>query len=167
MTPTSHAPHKGTDERIDLEQRSVRALTECMTVLPLGGGIYSVTSESGKEYRVDGVEGRCTCADARHNLADDEQCKHERRVVFATGEWAIPEWVESDGVDPQLGEHTDGGPVVATTDGGGAVVFGGRPHPSDGDDDDADDSCEECAGLPDGSPCFDCFSDGATFGGSE
>jgi len=161
--PGGQNPH---DSGIELEQRSVRALTECMTVLPLGGDVYSVTTESGSEYRVDALEGRCTCPDARHNLDDDERCKHERRVRFSTGQRAIPQWVDTDAVDPQLGDHVEGGPVAVASDGGEVVVSDGEPHPSDEQDTSADDNsddCEECAGLPDGCPCFECFSDGATF----
>jgi len=90
-----------------LEQRSVRALTEYMTVLSEGGDIYSVTTQSGSEYRVDAKAGRCTCPDARHNSADDVQCKHVRRVAFATGERPIPPWSAED-IDPLLGEHVEG-----------------------------------------------------------
>jgi hypothetical protein len=66
-----------------------------MTVLPLGGDVYSVTTESGSEYRVDALEGRCTCPDKQYNLEDGELCKHERRVRFAIGQSAIPAWVAS------------------------------------------------------------------------
>ncbi|WP_436935927.1 hypothetical protein [Halovenus marina] len=107
-----------TDDSIDLQKRDVSALTEYMTVLSLGGEVYSVTTESGSEYRVDVLKGRCTCPDKQYNLEDSELCKHERRVRFATGEWTIPGWADTDAVDSQLGEHVTGSPQIATTDGG-------------------------------------------------
>ena len=102
-------------ESTELDDRDVRALTEYMTVLDEGGDTYSVTTESGSEYRVDAREGRCTCPDDEHR---DARCKHRRRVAFATGEESIPAWADIDAVDPQLGEHVDGGPQLAATDGG-------------------------------------------------
>ena len=121
-----------TDERTDLQKRDVRALTEYMTVLPLGGGLYSVTTQSGSEYHVDALEGRCTCPDKQHNLEDGELCKHERRVRFATGEWDVPAWVNADEVDAQLGEHVQ--------------------RPDDCDCDNWNDG--------DGLPCWPCYRDG-------
>ena len=138
------------DASTDLEPRDVRALTEVLTVLPdqpeVAGAdeLYLVVSESGSEYTVDARDESCTCPDAVHR---DATCKHQRRVAFATGERAIPAWVDSDDVDDGLGEHIDGGvsasPVVAATDGGtdeivvagdqGEVLTDGR------DDQDTDD----------------------------
>ena len=103
-TPDSLESH---DSDFPLEERSMRALTEYMTVLSEGGEIYSVTTQSGSEYRVDAREGRCTCPDAKHNLDEAVQCKHVRRVAFATGDRPIPPWCEGV-VDPMLGEHVDG-----------------------------------------------------------
>ena len=99
----------------DLDQRDVRALTEYMTTLPLGSEVYSVTTESGSEYRVDAREGRCTCPDHQYR---EVECKHLRRIAFATGARPIPEWADTDEVDAQLGQHVDGTPKVAVTDGG-------------------------------------------------
>ncbi|MBP1986046.1 SWIM zinc finger family protein [Halolamina salifodinae] len=148
-----------TDGSTDLQKRDVRALTEYMTVLPLGGDVYSVTSQSGSEYRVDALEARCTCPDKQHNLEDGELCKHERRVRFATGEWAIPGWANTEAVDSQLGEHVSGTPQVAATDGGTVEVL--QP------DDDSDkarqrpDDCD-CGDWNDGAelPCWPCYRDG-------
>jgi len=108
---TAEGESSVTADRTDLEQRDVRALTECMTVLPLGGDVYSVTTESGSEYSVDALEGRCSCPDKKYNLEDGELCKHERRIRFATGEWTIPSWADTDAVDPQLGMHTIAAPL--------------------------------------------------------
>ena len=121
-----------TDGRTDLQKRDVRALTEYMTVLSLGGGLYSVTTQSGSEYHVDALESRCTCPDRQHNLEDGELCKHERRVRFATGEWNIPEWTDTEAIDSQLGEHVQ--------------------RPDDCDCNDWNDG--------DGLPCWPCYRDG-------
>jgi len=139
-----------TDDSIDLDRRDARALSECMTVRALGGDIYSVTTASGSEYRVDAREARCTCPDHKHR---DARCKHLRRVAFATGDVPIPCWVTADAVDPLLGQHVEGA-CVATTDGG--VVL-------DAETDDAgrpdDCSCSEFEGKYD-LPCFPCYRDG-------
>jgi len=104
-----------------LDQRDARALTECMTVLPNGGSMFDVVGENGTTYTVDAKDGRCECADMEHNLPDGdrEECKHLARVRFATGERAIPGWVDMDRVDDLLGEQLDRAePRVAMTDGG-------------------------------------------------
>ncbi|PSP55379.1 hypothetical protein BRC82_05390 [Halobacteriales archaeon QS_1_67_19] len=144
----------------DLEQRDIRALTEKMTVLPEGGGVYSVTTESGSEYLIDSREGRCTCPDFEYNGA---RCKHIRRVEYATGEQTVPDWADSDAIDSLLGEHAEASPKVAATDGGDVIVA---------DDDgmilDSDDTNEE-NGRPDDCqcwdpdselPCFPCWREG-------
>jgi len=101
------------DDCTELEQRDVRAFTEKMTVLPDTGrasdaeGLFLVVSQSGSEYLVDTLEGRCDCPDAHYNLDSDEQCKHERRVAYATGEQSIPQWVNTAAIDSHLGEQTD------------------------------------------------------------
>ena len=139
-------------ESTDLEQREVRALTEYMTVLPLGGDIYSVTTQSGSEYRVDAREGRCTCPDHKHR---DVQCKHQRRCAFATGERPIPAWADTDEVDAQLGKHVAGTPKVAVTDGGMTL------DEFDGDDrdDDRPEDCD-CTPLMGDLPCWPCYREG-------
>jgi len=100
-------------ESIGIEQRTERALSECMTVLPEGGDIYTVVGENGGTYRVDLREQRCTCPDHKHR---GEWCKHGRRVEFATGERSPPADVE--GIDEHLGEHIDGGVRCVVADGG-------------------------------------------------
>ena len=93
-----------------IDSRDVAALTEYMTVLSGVGrardapGVYLVVSQSGSEYLVDAVDGSCECPDAMHR---DVECKHQRRVAFATGEREIPAWAEADAVDPGLGAHVD------------------------------------------------------------
>jgi len=171
MTDFEPAPDKG-NECTDLEQRSVRALTEKMTTVPLGGDVYSVTTESGSEYRVDARQGRCICPDARHNLDDDESCKHERRVGFATGDREIPQWVNTDAVDPQLGDHVEGPSVVSEGESrttkaiadGGTTVASHEDTDTEKDEPQATegDNCD-CNELPEGCPCWTCYRDGATF----
>jgi len=135
-------------ESTDLEQRDVRALTECMAVLPEDGDIYTVVGQNQNgEYAVDSREGRCTCADHRYR---DVRCKHIRRVAFATGERVVPAWVDADEVDAQLGEHVEGTPKVAVTDGGVTLA-------SFADEKDDEDGCW----CDDRSmPCFECYRDG-------
>jgi len=163
-----------TDDCTDFEKRDVRALTEYMTTLPQGGEVYSVTTESGSEYRVDALEQCCTCPDYKHNLPTDggrERCKHIARVAFATGERPVPEWASPEAIDSQLGEHTEAdirrntSPAALSlsnpendttaadklqTDGGTATVA---------DDSDAcpngDARCDGPNGA--GLPCFACF----------
>jgi hypothetical protein len=118
MTSYDSDRENGHDGSTQLDDRDVRALTEYMTVLHEGGDVYSVTTESGSEYRVDAREGRCTCPDHKHRGV---RCKHRRRVAYATGEEPVPAWADTDAVDPQLGTHVDGSPQVAATDGGVAV----------------------------------------------
>lgn len=83
----------------EVDDRTHRALTECMTVLEDGPDLYTVVSESGSEYNVDAREKRCTCPDHKHREAI---CKHIRRVAYATGEKEVP---NITGIDPLLGEH--------------------------------------------------------------
>lgn len=105
----------------DLDDRDVRALTECMTILYDGGSMFEVVSESGRTHTVDTRTGRCTCRDYEHNLPDGDRvmCKHRARIAFATGERPIPGWVDMDQVDNLLGEQLPNAePRVAVADGG-------------------------------------------------
>ena len=149
---TADSECSATDGCTDLEDRDVRALTEYITTLPLGGDVYSVTTESGSEYRVDAREGRCTCPDHQYRKV---RCKHIRRVAFATGARPIPEWADTDEVDAQLGQHVDGTPKVAATDGGVTPKEFGA---DDGDDDRPEDC--DCSPHFDGLACWPCYRDG-------
>jgi len=94
----------------DLDDRDVAALTEVMTTIPTDApDIYLVVTESGSEYRVDARHGACECPDARYR---DVECKHQRRVAFALGRRAVPEWVDDAAVDDQLGEQVELGTEV-------------------------------------------------------
>jgi len=97
-----------TPEEIEpLDRRDRRALTEAMTVLPaaldatLEAHEFRVVTPSG-DYRVDVGAEACDCPDALHRGA---RCKHLRRVDFARGVEAIPEWVNREAVDDELGQH--------------------------------------------------------------
>jgi hypothetical protein len=160
MTKYETAGHKPHGDGIEFDQRDVRALTECMTVLEHGGDVYDVTTESGSSYRVDAVESRCTCPDHQYR---EVRCKHIRRVAFATGERAIPAWCQTDAVDPQMGMHVDGGPRQVASDGGviEATDDGDSDERDDIDDDGRPEDCD-CgdwnAGLE--LPCWPCYRDG-------
>lgn len=155
-----------TDEkasRLDLEERDVRALTEYLTALedvgPARGAeeLYLVVSQSGREYLVDAEQGACACDDFRYR---GTECKHVRRVAFATGRRAIPTAaaIELD-VDPSLGEHLESERRYVATDGGGGD---GAPDGDDGtaDDETADSEAtgrseekgEETGGMDDAEP---------------
>jgi|GEM_PF-2015182 len=140
MFENDDAPHKGDGRAEQLDDRDVRALTEYMTTLSLGGQIFSVTTESGSEYRVDGRDKVCDCPDFTYR-DDVDRCKHIRRVEFATGEREIPSWVDHTEVDPHLGEHVDNqqsfaNEQTAVADGGTAIE---QSADSETVDDDSDD----------------------------
>jgi predicted nucleic acid-binding Zn finger protein len=168
MTQFASDRENGHDGRTDteLDARDVRALTEYMTVLPEGGDVYTVVGQNENgEYRVDAREGRCTCPDYKHNLptADGrERCKHAARVAYATGERSVPAWVDTDAVDPQLGEHVDGGPRQVATDGGSDVIDAGDDGvilEGDDNDDGRPDDCD-CWDADAELPCWPCYRDG-------
>lgn len=141
-------------EGTDLEPRDVRALTEYHSVLDDTGrargadDLYLVVSESGSEYLVDARLGSCECPDHRHR---EVRCKHIRRVAYATGDRPVPAWIDTDAVDPQLGEHVDATPRVAATD-GGIIDEGGDGRPEDCD-------CGSWNADED-VPCWPCYRDG-------
>jgi len=149
---TADSECSATDGCTDLEERDVRALTEYMTVLPLGGDVYSVTTQSGSEYRVDAREGRCTCPDYQYR---NVRCKHLRRTAFATGERPIPAWVDADEVDTKLGEHVERTPKVTVTDGGITLAEFG----ADDCDDDRPEDCD-CSPHFEGLACWPCYREG-------
>ncbi|OIB55443.1 SWIM zinc finger family protein [Natrialba sp. SSL1] len=70
-----------------LEERSRRARTEPMSVLPLGDGLYEVESASDHTYLVDLGAGRCTCPD---HIFRSARCKHIRRVAIEITDGRTP-----------------------------------------------------------------------------
>lgn len=81
----------------EVEPRTIRAVTEHMTVIEKGNALFSVTTQSGSEYTVDlAGEASCSCPDFRHrNLAE---CKHIRRVRIEVGQ------VDTDALETRLAE---------------------------------------------------------------
>jgi hypothetical protein len=143
------------NERID--SRTERALTQYLTVLGDVGrakgadGLFLVVSQSGSEYLVDTRKGRCECDDHHYRGV---RCKHLRRVAFATGRRAVPTGI--DGVDPQLGEHTDEMPRRAASDGGVAETADDTKESDEGDE--RPDDCD-CGDWNQGLdlPCWPCY----------
>lgn len=70
------------DDDTGIDQRTLRALREVMTVLHEAADLYQVVSESGRAYHVDLREPACTCPDFQTRQT---ACKHLRRVTIATG----------------------------------------------------------------------------------
>lgn len=126
-------------ESTDLEPRTERSLTECMTVLPDAPDLFTVVGENGNEsYRVDVRAGVCSCNDFTFREPEGG-CKHLRRVAFATGERPIPASVE--GVDPLLGAQTDDTPRRAASDGGVVETTKDTDESDDGDERPEDCDC--------------------------
>jgi predicted nucleic acid-binding Zn finger protein len=150
----------------DLDKRDARALSEAMVVLPDeekargADGLFVVIGEnSNGSYLVDTVTGACECPDHQYNLPTDdgrETCKHVARAEYATGQRAIPQWMNPDAVDSNLGCATDDGPRYAATDGGEILT-------DDDDTDDTDpyrpDDCS-CLGSFEDLCCFACWQSG-------
>jgi hypothetical protein len=104
-TNATHETVSDEPQATDLDDRDLRALEECLTVLDdldraaAHDDEYLVVSQSGKEYLVNTTHGECECPDHEYR---DARCKHLRRVAFATGERTVPAGVDAD---PLLGEH--------------------------------------------------------------
>ncbi|QKY21347.1 SWIM zinc finger family protein [Halolamina sp. CBA1230] len=82
----------------EVEPRTIRAVTEHMTVIEEGNALFSVTTQSGSEYTVDiAGEPSCTCPDFRHRDGLAE-CKHIRRVRIEVGQ------VDTDTLETRLTE---------------------------------------------------------------
>lgn len=65
--------------------RSLRAVTEYMSVIEEAPDLYTVVSQSGREYTVDlRDDPACTCRDFRYRREVDE-CKHVLRARLETG----------------------------------------------------------------------------------
>ncbi|NLV05910.1 hypothetical protein GOC83_07130 [Haloarcula rubripromontorii] len=127
MATTESSSDAGSIDASDIEDaapnsRTVRALTEVMTVLDSIGrarnadDLFLVNSGSGSEYLIDARTGSCECKWKQFNPT--EECKHQKRVPFATGKRPIPQRVDDDALDDQFGLHVDGEPRKAVPDGG-------------------------------------------------
>ena len=148
-------------EGTDLEPRTERALSECMTVLPEASDLFTVIGENQNgEYTVDLRAPACSCKDfeyrAGKDFDPDDGCKHIRRARFATGEQPIPDSAE---VDPFLGTHTDETARVAATDGG--IIEAGDEGEVLEESDERPDDCD-CGDWNQGAdlPCWPCYRDG-------
>ena len=142
-----------------VDERTVRALEEPLTVLPDAVdavGMVRVVSHTQEEYTVDVRAGNCECPDAQYNLDDDTDCKHVRRAKFALGLDAVSaEALDACDVEPNFGAFVDEDAVRAATPDGGVIE-------ADDDaevltEDDETDECETCAALSDDLPCFEHF----------
>lgn len=80
--PSGLAWAKPAGDDAGIDNRTLRALREVMTVLHEAEALYQVVSESGRSYRVDLREPACTCPDFQTR---QKPCKHLRRVTIATG----------------------------------------------------------------------------------
>lgn len=131
------------EQKHSLDKRSIRALTELLTVVPEVGSLYLVVSQSEQTYTVDAEQGRCTCPDAEYNLENDEACKHQRRVEYETGRRPLPNWICPDAVPHDFALHVEETPVVGVLPDGGETREG-----LDGEDgcwcDDKETECWEC-----------------------
>ena len=87
MSSQSHSKVALAPNLDQLSERAVRAWTERMAVVPLGGGCYRVESGSDRDYTVDLLDHRCTCPDYRYRGA---QCKHLRRVAIEVTRKLVP-----------------------------------------------------------------------------
>ncbi|MFA1610142.1 hypothetical protein [Halobellus rubicundus] len=168
MSSTHSGANKPHDDRSidDLDKRDVRALTEAMSVLPDYGrargadGLFVVIGENSNDpYLVDVVGKACECPDAEYRDPDGG-CKHIKRIEYATGRTAIPQWVDRDVVDDNLGCAVDAEPRYAVADGG--II----EADDDGEiiDDDTNGRPEDCDCGPwnadAGLPCWPCYRDG-------
>lgn len=175
---TSGQESSGTD---DVEPRTRRAVTEYISILEDGPGVdgadglYLAVSHSGESYVLDHRTGACECPDAEYNLSPGEKCKHQRRLEVILGDREIPDAIDADDVDPQLGEHIDVNETPAATDAtgdetavatdGGIVVAdddGEILDETDGDRDDArPDDCD-CGDFHTDAelPCWPCYREG-------
>lgn len=83
----ARAERRGLDDADEIDPRSLRALTEEMTVRPLPDGRYAVESASGATYVVDMESWTCTCPD---HAIRGVRCKHVRRVALEIAAGDVP-----------------------------------------------------------------------------
>ena len=68
-----------------IDPRTLRAVTEYMTVIEEARALFEVTTQSGSAYMVDLQEPACTCYDFQYREHVTE-CKHIRRVRMEMGQ---------------------------------------------------------------------------------
>ena len=73
-----------------------------------GGTPVHVDASTFPVEIVTAENGACECDDSFYRDPEGG-CIHYRRLQYATGERDIPDWVNHDRVDPQLGQHVDRG----------------------------------------------------------
>lgn len=96
--------HRGLDSFMHVEQASV--------------GEYRVHSGSGSTYRVDLLEGSCTCPDAEQSA----MCKHMVRVVAITGETPLSAGEDTVSVTLTAAAFDEVSSAVQVLDNGEAIV---------------------------------------------
>lgn len=139
---TQNAPaldRAGTND-VQIDDRTRRALDECMTVLPGDrDGAYTVVGENDETYQVDLHARACSCPDHEYR---DAHCKQLRRCEVATGREPLPAHVaDAVDVDPLLGDAVPGEVRVVASD-GGIIVAGDDGEILDEADDDSRDRIE-------------------------
>jgi len=131
-------------DSIEVESRTERALTECMTVVSTEGTpisnpdtqTVSVISSSGNTYTVEARGEVCTCPDHQHN---HRRCKHIRRARFALGIDEMPAaMLREFDIAENFAAHAPG-PIVVASD-GGRVGDTGEPNEDKDKDKDEEDT---------------------------
>lgn len=97
------------------EKREYRARTQRMTIVPErdpegeATGMYRVATTSRSQYRVDIVNGVCTCKDYEYNrVAQERGCKHIQRILIEITEGDAPARGEpTDDFMERLGEQRE------------------------------------------------------------
>jgi len=125
---------------IDIEPRTERALTECMSVVSTEGTpvtdadeeTVSVVSASGSTYTVDAGDEFCDCPDYQHN---HRRCKHIRRARFALGiDELSAAMLRTLDIAENFAAHCPG-PIVLASDGGRVGESKTRDESGDEDED--------------------------------
>jgi len=153
---------------IDIEPRTERALTECMSVVSTEGTpvtdadeeTVSVVSASGSTYTVDAGDEFCDCPDYQHN---HRRCKHIRRARFALGiDELSAAMLRTLDIAENFAAHCPG-PIVLASDGGRVGSSKTRDESHDEDEpEDEDDEATLAAIIEDrdvrGTSCGVCGS---------
>ncbi|WP_122088127.1 SWIM zinc finger family protein [Halalkalicoccus subterraneus] len=87
MTQARNTPASLPSSELDLDQRSIRARTDPMTVEALGDSLYEVDTDHDTSYLVDLHDRRCSCPD---HAFRGVRCKHLRRVAIEITEGRTP-----------------------------------------------------------------------------